>query len=1016
MKTIKLPLTIIFVLIALLLNAQSSSNYTLDTDRQGIWHNMSRSTLIIGSDQDDGSYSPVFVDLGFRFLFMGEFWDQFKISTNGIIWFGNSTDFFPQSANNIGVIPNSRRISGLANLNGMKTHTEGNVRIKTFGTAPNRYAVIRWQNMSANTSSTSKDMRYMVVLHESEYNSDYSGEFEFIYNKVSWGAATGEQTTCGFQVDDDADKRFQINIMDDSFSTTTDLRSTPSSGTFSNLNSTSSSLKKQYLLKTNSVGTNNSAILSSCISAHSLMLQWDDNLNTNLGYAIYMSEDGVNYSFMQNEGSDASSSVITGLKADTEYWFRVHAFNEGKFDQTGNIINTRTLTQGHITAVATGNWSDAAIWSGGKVPSANDDVVIGCIGNYKVTADIPAQCRNIVIEQGSTLALNSSKEIFVNGDIENNGKFDYSAPYTKAILRGNVSNNGIWDAGDNSQTIMNGNADQTISNTQVATTETAIERSGSSPIYDKSWSHFPIEVPSASTYTSLKTVEIDIDHTYNSDMRIVLRNPAGEEVLLAHRAGGGGDNYQSVIFSNDALAGLPSNGSTITGTFRPVESLSNFTSIDAGFWTLRVYDYEDYDTGEIKRVKLTFGSSSDTPILPVHNLEINNNGGTVFGTADISVDGHLKLSNGVLDMFTNTASSASLHLSENATSDPAHDNTYVFGKLVKKGNTDFTFPVGDDGYAAEALIRFTGGSPSDEFSVCYFHQSPSLPNQYDPEAPYSGSGLENTIKEISSTEYWLIEQEKNTGTPIYVILSYKHGRSGTILDPADLLVSHFTDDGMGGKQWKNEGVSNLSPKEITSLAPITSFSPFTIGTGSGNNSLPVDWLSFDVAGEGNTATIRWSAIEYPDGDYYQLERSTNRVDYEVIDIIGINGEGEQHYAYDYTIPYEFNGTEMYYRIKQVDIDGQVSYSKIGSYTATVSSSEINLFPLPATKNVTVTLAEYAEAVNGFSIMSANGQSFIIDYEPKGNCAEINIEMLPAGLYILQISIGNEVVTKQFIKQ
>ena len=36
------------------------------------------------------------------------------------------------------------------------------------------------------------------------------------------------------------------------------------------------------------------------------------------------------------------------------------------------------------TAVS-GNWSTAANWSGGAVPSAGDDVEVALIGNYKVT-------------------------------------------------------------------------------------------------------------------------------------------------------------------------------------------------------------------------------------------------------------------------------------------------------------------------------------------------------------------------------------------------------------------------------------------------------------------------------------------------------------------------------------------------------------------------------------------------------------------------------------------------------
>lgn len=1008
-------LTVTFVISSLLLFAQKSSNYTLTVDNNGTWYNMGGSTTILGPNQDENTYTPVFNDIGFRFLFMGEFWDQFKISPNGIMWFGKSTDYFPKTANNIGAIPNSRRIAAIANLHGMKTHADGNVKIKVAGTAPNRYAIIRWNNMSANDNSTTKDMKYMVVLHESEYNSNKAGEFKFIYNKVSWGNASGEETTCGFQIDDEADKRFLVNIENDSFSTTTDLRATPAAGTLANLNSTTAPNKKRYQFISNDQAHNNSPLLASCITSNSVRLEWEDLVTGNLGYAIYISEDGLNYSILKNEGRNATSSLITGLNADTEYWFRIHAYNEGKLDKTGSIISVRTLTEDNIIALKSGDWSDPTIWSTGKVPTAAHNVTIGCSGNYTVSVDQTAQCNNIAVESGSMLTLSNTKEIFVNGDFTNNGTCDYKSNNTKVILRGDLSNNGIWNAGTSSQTIFNGSADQVISNTQTGIAESSIEENGSVAVNDRTWASFPINIPSTLSITSLQGVEVDIDHTYNSDMNIWLRSPSGQEIQLANRAGGSGNNYNNVLFRDDASANLPTGSTSISGTFKPYESLSSLTNVTAGQWTLRVYDNEYYDRGTIKRVKLIFEIPTSAPNITVQNLEIVNNGGRVISTTDIKVNGHLKLSNGVLDMYGNTNTQNNLYLSENASADPAHDNTYVFGKIIKKGNTDFNFPVGHDGHAANAFIRFAGGNADDEFSVAYFHRNPSMPNNFDSEAPY-GNGIDATMTEISGKEYWLIEQEKNANTPVYIKLSYQDGRSGTINNPGDLVVSHYTYDSNGNRHWKNEGLGDISSSEITSAAPISSFSPFTIGTGSGGNTLPVEWLSFDVEGEGNIATINWSAIEYADSDYYQLERSTNGIGFEVVDIIDIHAEGKQEYSYSNTLSYELAGTEVFYRIKQVDIDGSANYTELGSYTVQYNQASLELYPLPAQENITLTLDENAPAPEHISIINTSGQAIDITAEYEAPKTTFDISHLPSGLYTMKIVIGQQVMTKQFAIQ
>lgn len=1009
-------LTVLLIISSIAVLGQSSSNYTIGTNRNGVWHPMGGSTQIMGPNNDEDSYSPFYVDLGFRFLFMGEFWDEFKISANGVIWFGNATDFFPNGANNIGEIPNSRRISALANQQGMRTQTRGDVKIVTKGTAPNRYAVVRWRNMGANRSSTTNDITYQVVFHESEYNSDNSGKFEFIYNNVSWGVSTGEKASCGFQVDDEADKRFTVNIENDSYSSTTAKSASPAAGTLANLNSTASATKKQYYFNANNLTANNSGITASCISANSLLLTWDDNLSTNLGYAIYISQNGTDYTFLQNEGADASSATITGLAPDTQFWFRVHAFNEGKFDQTGGVTTATTLSAGNITAISSGNWSDASIWSGGQVPASADNVTIGCIDGYDVRIDATAQCNDLTIEPGSSVAFATSKEFYVNGKLLNNGTFDYSSAYTKCILRGDLINNGIWNAGSNSQTIFNGAADQAINNSQFSAERTSVEASGAVPVNDWQWASFPVSVPAGVTYQSLSSVELDIDHTYNSDLRVFLRNPAGEEVCLAYKAGGSGDNYRSAVFRDNATVALPAYSTSISGTYLPKDRLSGFSAIQPGQWTVWVYDDASGDRGEIKRVKLTFNAISIDKKLALDAIEINNNGGKVTSNTNIAVNGYLKLSNGVLDMFGSSTVSSELYLSEQATADPAHDNTYVFGKIIKKGNSDFSFPVGDGGFAANAEIRFAGGSASDEFSVCYFHQSPSQRNIHDPNAPYSASAAESTIKEISGNEYWLIEQEKNAGTPVYIFLSYQHGRSGDIQKPGDLVVTHYTDDNFGSKFWKNEGLSSLSSSQIASLAPISSFSPFTIGTSNGSNTLPVEWLSFKVTGKDNRAEINWAAMEYADCEYYQIERSLNGTDFEPIARISIDEEGEQHHSYEHVLSYYLAGTEVYFRIKQVDYDGKESFSKIDSYRFSIDETAIELYPLPATTTVTVKHSQYEGALGNLTVLNSKGQKINIRYKTGRGDAVLDVSALPSGIYIMQFAIGNEIVRKNFIVQ
>ncbi len=61
------------------------------------------------------------------------------------------------------------------------------------------------------------------------------------------------------------------------------------------------------------------------VTAISMTLNWIDNASNEVGYAIYQSTDGTNYSFVAQTAADATSLAISGLTPSTTYHFRVFA-------------------------------------------------------------------------------------------------------------------------------------------------------------------------------------------------------------------------------------------------------------------------------------------------------------------------------------------------------------------------------------------------------------------------------------------------------------------------------------------------------------------------------------------------------------------------------------------------------------------------------------------------------------------------------------------------------------------
>jgi subtilisin-like proprotein convertase family protein len=102
------------------------------------------------------------------------------------------------------------------------------------------------------------------------------------------------------------------------------------------------------------------------------------------------------------------------------------------------------------------------------------------------------------------------------------------------------------------------------------------------------------------------TVKLDITHTYDSDLRISLKSPAGTTITLVNRRGGSGDNFTQTVFDSDAAVSITSGTAPFTGTYRPEQSLTAFNTQNAsGTWSLIIRDMARTDIGRLNSWSIT---------------------------------------------------------------------------------------------------------------------------------------------------------------------------------------------------------------------------------------------------------------------------------------------------------------------------------------------------------------------------------------------------------------------------
>ena len=105
---------------------------------------------------------------------------------------------------------------------------------------------------------------------------------------------------------------------------------------------------------------------------------------------------------------------------------------------------------------------------------------------------------------------------------------------------------------------------------------------------------------------------INIAHTYDADLRIILVSPLGTEVMLSEFNGGSGNNYGGLgcntsptVFKMDATTAVTAGSAPFSGDYIPEGDFADFDGEDPnGLWTLKICDDFAFDTGVLNYFRL----------------------------------------------------------------------------------------------------------------------------------------------------------------------------------------------------------------------------------------------------------------------------------------------------------------------------------------------------------------------------------------------------------------------------
>ncbi|WP_370087548.1 hypothetical protein [Ekhidna sp.] len=166
--------------------------------------------------------------------------------------------------------------------------------------------------------------------------------------------------------------------------------------------------------------------------------------------------------------------------------------------------------------------------------------------------------------------------------------------------------------------------------------------------------------------------------------------------------------------------------------------------------------------------------------------------------------------------------------------------------------------------------------------------------------------------------------------------------------------------------------SNVAP--VLRRTVMSGFGEFGIGGDKSSNPLPVTMLFFRGEKLNNKILLHWATASEVNNDFFELELSKDGITWSKVANIPGNGNSNSRIDYYYYVVKPINSS--YYRLKQVDFDGQFEHHEVilieGEEVIPMRRIIIHPNPVSTGEIVTIELQNNYEQIVNVTLNSLNG--------------------------------------------
>ena len=317
-------------------------------------------------------------------------------------------------------------------------------------------------------------------------------------------------------------------------------------------------------------------------------------------------------------------------------------------------------------------------------------------------------------------------------------------------------------------------------------------------------------------------------------------------------------------------------------------------------------------------------------------------------------------------------------------------STYIEGKLrreVAAGNT-YTFDI-SNGMVERESFELSFHTTPPNFNVLTYFQN-QQDNSINLSTTCNGSNYQADI----STGRWVTTPSQETGYTYDVTLlpgtnlMNQHNSTENIIAEGGVLTQSCPDD----TSIEAQNLNSLSYFDFVGVSP----------------TLAIELERFWAEVEGNNINVYWTTASETNNMGFDLERSTDAINFERIE--WIEGQGNSSISTDYKY-IDSNVNEdlvYYYRVKAIETSGKEEYSPVVSASLGGDAIGVQVFPNPISQyNKNLSLVAISNGNSQIEIFNESGQ-LVFSHQfstLRGEIINFPIPSLAAGMHIVTMTNG-----------